>query len=145
MSIDRSSCILANYDHIRIIFRNLISNAIKFSYKNGHIHIYTTENAKRIFIHIQDYGIGIDATKSKELFEHVQQRSLGTSNKSGSGLGLILCKELIEINEGDIEIHSVPNQGSTFTVSFPKLAPLLPFSPPKFTHAVSLEEKEVVA
>lgn len=117
---DQSNFVYANYDHLKIIFRNLISNAIKFSYQEGQIYISTTDDSDRIFIHIQDQGIGMDEKKSELLFNQVQQRSLGTSNESGSGLGLMLCKELIEINEGTFEIESITNSGSTFTVSFPK-------------------------
>lgn len=117
---DTSDYVFANYDHLKIIFRNLISNAIKFSYQDGQIYVYITLDDDRVYVHIQDEGIGMDTKKSEELFNTVQQRSLGTSNESGSGLGLKLCKELIEINEGTFNIQSTPKLGSTFTVSFPK-------------------------
>src|SRR5690606_28979844 len=117
---DTSDYVFANYDHLKIIFRNLISNAIKFSYQDGQIYVYITLDDDRVYVHIQDEGIGMDTKKSEELFNTVQQRSLGTSNESGSGLGLKLCKELIDINEGTFNIQSTPKLGSTFTVSFPK-------------------------
>lgn len=120
VNVNESSFLFVNYDHMRIILRNLISNAIKFSYQDGHVYISTTEDEQRIYIHIQDEGVGIDMEKSEALFNQVQQRSIGTSNESGAGLGLLLCKELIELNEGTIHIESQPNAGSTFTVGFPK-------------------------
>ena len=121
-TIDKNIQLLGDVDHFKIVFRNLINNAIKFSFTDGQINISATEDSDYVYIHIQDYGLGIDKTKLKALFDQVQQRSLGTANEPGSGMGLMFCKELIELNNGIIQIESTPNKGSTFTIRFPKLA-----------------------
>ncbi|SUJ19027.1 Sporulation kinase A [Sphingobacterium spiritivorum] len=112
--------IFADKDHTIIIFRNLISNAIKFSYVSGTINIYSSVDEKYIRIHIQDEGIGINSLKSKLLFSVSQQKSIGTEDEPGAGLGLVLCKDLIERNKGIVEIESVLEKGSIFTVGLPK-------------------------
>lgn len=120
IKIPENQYIFADRDHTIIIFRNLISNAIKFSYASGTINIYSTVDEKYIRIHIQDEGIGINSIKSKLLFSVSQQKSVGTEDEPGAGLGLVLCKDLIERNKGIVEIESVLEKGSIFTVGLPK-------------------------
>ncbi|MGJ1360629.1 sensor histidine kinase [Sphingobacterium spiritivorum] len=123
--IPENQYIFADRDHTIIIFRNLISNAIKFSYASGTINIYSTVDEKYIRIHIQDEGIGINSIKSKLLFSVSQQKSVGTEDEPGAGLGLVLCKDLIERNKGIVEIESVLEKGSIFTVGLPKFITIL--------------------
>lgn len=120
VNIPDQQYIFADKDHTIIIFRNLISNAIKFSYVSGTINIYSSVDEKYIRIHIQDEGIGINSLKSKLLFSVSQQKSIGTEDEPGAGLGLVLCKDLIERNKGIVEIESVLEKGSIFTVGLPK-------------------------
>lgn len=117
--LGKNDQIYADKDHIVIILRNLISNAIKFSYTNGIINISSTFDNEKTYIHIQDYGIGINNIKRSVLFNEIQNRSLGTSNEPGSGLGLLLCRDLIEQNDGTITIESKPQKGSIFTIGLP--------------------------
>lgn len=119
INIDNDLEIYADSAHVSIIFRNLISNAIKFSHHEGRIEIYTSKEKERVYIHIKDYGIGMQKGKIALLFDAIQQRSVGTGDEPGAGLGLLLCKELIELNDGDIQIDSVPDKGSVFTIGFP--------------------------
>ncbi|MHB1106137.1 MAG: PAS domain S-box protein [Lutibacter sp.] len=103
---------------ISTIIRNLLSNAIKFTSKGGTITISSKEmmlnNKKIIETTIADTGIGMSEEKIKNLFkiEH-NYRSAGTDKESGSGLGLVLCKEFIEKNNGTIKVISEENAGSS--------------------------------
>ncbi len=119
IEIPQGTYILANRDHMIIILRNLISNAIKFSYVAGKISIYCSKDETHTRIHIQDEGIGINPSKSALLFNVIQRKSFGTEDEPGSGLGLVLCKDLIERNKGVVDIQSIPNKGSIFTVGLP--------------------------
>ncbi|HBI88906.1 MAG TPA: hypothetical protein DDY75_13725 [Sphingobacterium sp.] len=119
IDIPNNTQIIANRDHTIIILRNLISNAIKFSYVSGNINIYTSMDETYTHIHIQDEGIGINPSKSAVLFNEIQQKSFGTEDEPGSGVGLVLCKDLFERNKGVVNIQSTPNKGSVFTVGLP--------------------------
>ncbi|MCA5003591.1 sensor histidine kinase [Sphingobacterium bovistauri] len=119
INIDKEIFILADFEHLKIILRNIISNAIKFSYPDTQIKIYTTQDSKKSHVHIEDIGVGIDMSKFDASFKRIKSRSLGTSNEPGSGIGLLFCKELAELNNGQITIKSTPKKGSIFTLSFP--------------------------
>ncbi|WP_343559058.1 HAMP domain-containing sensor histidine kinase [Sphingobacterium sp.] len=119
IDIPEGTHIFANRDHASIIFRNLISNAIKFSYVAGKISIYCSEKESHTHIHIQDEGVGINPSKSAMLFNVAQHKSFGTKAEPGSGLGLVLCKDLIERNKGMVDIQSIPHKGSIFSVGLP--------------------------
>lgn len=119
INIPEKIYVFADKDHTIIILRNLISNAIKFSYVAGSINIYCTQDESYLQIHIQDEGIGMNSSKSSHLFNVAQQKSVGTEDEPGSGLGLVLCKDLIERNKGIVDIKSIPDKGSIFTVGLP--------------------------
>lgn len=128
INLSDETAVFANKDHVVVILRNFISNAIKFSYSNGLINIYTSINKEHTFIHIKDQGIGINASKSALLFNVVQRKSLGTEDEPGAGLGLLLCRDLIERNNGHVDIQSIPDQGSVFSVGLPTCDPLVAYS-----------------
>lgn len=119
IDIPEGTEIFANRDHTAIIFRNLISNAIKFSYVAGKVSIYCSKKESHTHIHIQDEGVGINPSKSAMLFNVAQHKSFGTEAEPGSGLGLVLCKDLIERNKGIVDIQSIPHKGSIFSVGLP--------------------------
>lgn len=102
------------------IIRNLISNAIKFSFAGSKIEISLEENGDFHEIAVKDYGIGMTEDEMNLLF-HVtdSKQKYGTNNEKGTGLGLILCKELAEKHGGKLLVKSEPKQGSTFTVMLP--------------------------
>ncbi len=112
------------------VIRNLISNAIKFTKKGGKIHVgcdHFVRNEKSYCkISVSDNGIGIPEDKMATIFNFTPNKStIGTNNESGSGLGLILCKELIEKQNGFIEIHSIENEGTTVSLFLPTEKPIL--------------------
>lgn len=110
----------ADYEMINFIVRNLLNNAIKFSYPNGNIMISSESKDGKLVVAVKDEGIGMDEELLQKLFkiEHNVQKN-GTANEKGTGLGLILCKEFIEKNKGEIWVESELGKGSTFFFSLP--------------------------
>ena len=105
---------------IKTILRNLISNSIKFTRKGGEI-ILKVRQAKNVVTYmVSDNGIGIKPEDIKKLFRiDVNQNTIGQSKEKGTGLGLILCKEFIQINGGEVWVESIFGEGSTFKFSLP--------------------------
>lgn len=105
---------------INTIVRNLLSNAIKFSNHNAQVSVNSEKRDGEILIHFKDSGVGIEKEKLHSLFSvDRSSRTLGTSNERGSGLGLMLVKELVQINHGKVSVESELGKGSTFTISLP--------------------------
>jgi signal transduction histidine kinase len=103
------------------VFRNLISNALKFTPPQGHIAIEANSNNNRSVITVKDTGIGIPIALQKDLFILKNDKSrTGTAGEHGSGLGLMLCKQLLEWCKGSIEVSSEEGNGTTFIVKFDK-------------------------
>lgn len=105
---------------INTILRNLVSNAIKFTQPGGRINILCEANQNKVNISIKDTGIGISKSSIGKLFRiDTNYSTPGTINETGTGLGLILCKEFINKHKGEIWVESEPGQGSTFCFSIP--------------------------
>lgn len=104
-----------------IFIGNLINNAIKFTPEGGSISINASEKEKFVQIHIIDTGVGIPPEVLTKLFTIGENTSTqGTNNEKGTGLGLLLCKEFVEKNGGEIKVNSTVGAGSDFTISIPK-------------------------
>lgn len=118
--ISPHAILYADNQAVHIILRNIISNAIKFSHPNSVIRIDATVEESIIQVSIKDHGVGI----SKERLELVRSNdalsSLGTEGEQGIGLGIALCKELLDMNQATFEIDSVEEKGTTVTLYFPK-------------------------
>lgn len=111
----------ADPDHLLLVLRNLLSNAIKYSYQNGEILIRSHSQDNRVIIEVIDKGIGMTPEVKASIFQHDNIISnTGTANEKGTGLGLKLCKEFIEKNNGEIRIESAENKGTTFYISLPE-------------------------
>lgn len=105
---------------INSVIGNLLSNAIKFTNKKGLIEIEVFVENEFAKVRIKDNGIGMDSKQKNNLFDLASHISTpGTNQEAGTGLGLILCKEFIDIHNGHITVDSTLNQGSTFTISLP--------------------------
>jgi two-component system sensor histidine kinase/response regulator len=107
---------------LNIILRNLIMNSIKFTPENGKVEVKANENQEGICISVSDNGIGM----SKIDIERILQKSesftnKGTNQEKGTGLGLVIIKEFLELNNGKISIKSKLDEGSEFTIIFPKV------------------------
>jgi two-component system sensor histidine kinase/response regulator len=115
---DLSVC--ADPDHLMLVIRNLVSNAIKYSYQDGNIIIRAHKKETHVLIEIADRGMGMNAEMKNAIFNtNNMVSSTGTSNEKGTGLGLKLCKEFIQKNNGEIWVDSVEGKGSTFYISLP--------------------------
>jgi two-component system, sensor histidine kinase and response regulator len=112
--------VFADTNMIDTIFRNLISNAIKFTNEGGTITIDSEEEGSMLKLCVADTGIGIKSESINQLFKIGQDVSTkGTANESGTGLGLILCKEFVERNGGEIWVESEVGKGSQFYFTVP--------------------------
>ncbi|MEM9983746.1 MAG: ATP-binding protein [Bacteroidota bacterium] len=109
---------------LRIAVRNLIDNAIKFSFRGGVVSVEASQGGDHVFITIIDKGIGISEENMGKLFLRNQPfTTLGTSRERGTGIGLILSQEIIEKNEGELFLDSTPGQGTTVRVYLPTKPP----------------------
>jgi signal transduction histidine kinase len=112
--------IFADESTIKTICRNLLSNAIKYSPVNGIINITLEHKTNYFELIIKDNGVGMEQEKIQTLFVVGMNKSLpGTSGEKGTGLGLILCKEFAEKNNGYLTVKSELGKGSQFTVGLP--------------------------
>lgn len=110
----------ADVNHIRLILRNLINNAIKFTNDGGSVSVRAVSDNDHITVSVSDTGIGIQEDYLKKMFSSDQPTSaVGTKGESGTGLGLLLCKEMIAYNGGEFWADSKPGVGSSFYFSLP--------------------------
>lgn len=110
----------ADKDMIKTVLRNLTSNAIKYTERGGEVTISAEEMDDYIEIAVVDTGIGIAHDRIPKLFRIDETHiTAGTSNEKGTGLGLLLCKELIEKNKGKIFVESTVGEGSKFKFTIP--------------------------
>jgi len=112
--------VMADENHIKVVLRNLISNAIKFTDAQGTIKLNSAYKENKVIISVQDTGKGMTADEMNKLFypqTHFSQP--GTLGENGTGIGLLLCKELVELNGGKMWVNSKPGKGSTFFFSLP--------------------------
>ena len=113
--------VFADLNMVETILRNLFSNAIKFSYEGGKVIVNVREKGKFAEINIIDNGVGISEDNIKKLFQIDQNISTnGTQNEEGSGVGLILCKEFVEMNNGEVFVKSEVGKGSNFSFTLPR-------------------------
>jgi len=118
--IAEDALIYADEKMVTVAFRNLLSNAIKFSRHGGKITITYVKRDEGAQILFTDEGIGIEEKDLKKLFAGgINDSRPGTDGETGSGLGLMLCREMIHNNKGSIEVKSHPGKGTTFTVILP--------------------------
>lgn len=102
---------------LRFVLRNLITNALKFSPSGKKILIATEETDKRLILSVQDEGVGMNAATLANLFSQTSDSQKGLREEKGTGLGLILCKEYIEKNGGQIEVESQEGLGTKVVIS----------------------------
>lgn len=119
--MDKEAHVVADYNMVSSVVQNLISNAIKFSNADGYVKISGEYDDDYIYTKVEDSGIGMNNKDLLKLFRiDTHHTTLGTANEKGSGLGLVLCKELIEQNGGVISVNSEFGKGTTFIFSLPK-------------------------
>lgn len=118
-SIQPSLELVGDVDMLKIVLRNLINNAIKFTRPGGEITIRAERSGNDIRISVTDTGIGIPADKQGEIFSSNVHSTYGTNNEKGIGLGLMMCKEFMNYQNGKIAFTSTEGVGSTFYITLP--------------------------
>ncbi|WP_299253526.1 HAMP domain-containing sensor histidine kinase [uncultured Cytophaga sp.] len=120
LEIDAKAIIYFDKVMFQIIFRNIFNNAIKFSPPSSTIKLYATSDEHSLKLYIEDEGIGItDDLKAKLFVNDLSKSRYGTLNEKGAGIGLLLCKELIDANKGCIEVNNKQKRGTIFIITFP--------------------------
>lgn len=110
----------ADINMLKTVMRNLITNAIKFTRSGGKIEIQTKKTNTEVIVSVSDNGIGISPQMLTKLFDFTQMyTTTGTANESGTGFGLLLCKDFIEKHGGKISVVSNLGEGSTFSFTIP--------------------------
>lgn len=112
--------VFADQNMTDTIIRNVLSNAIKFTHRTGKVYIKTEAYNNTCFITIKDNGIGMSEKSIAGIFNLDSNLSrFGTENETGSGLGLILCNEMVQMNNGSLKIESAEGKGTTITILLP--------------------------
>ncbi len=109
-------------DMINLVIRNLVSNAIKFTPEGGKIAVGVFEHASFIEVYVRDSGAGISTEAMNKINSSNFYTTKGTASESGTGLGLMLCREFLSRNGSHLHIESDPGSGSTFSFSLQKIA-----------------------
>jgi signal transduction histidine kinase len=117
---DQASQAYADENMISTVIRNLVSNAIKFTSDKGWVKIHNYSRQGEVVLSVRDNGVGIPEENLPKLFDLKTSYSThGTHSEKGTGLGLLLCKEFVQMNRGHIWVESEPGKGSTFSFSLP--------------------------
>lgn len=120
-NVDKNCSVYADINMLNTVIRNLISNAIKFTYHQGKIEINEEVKADGVEIFVQDNGKGISNEDLEKLFKiDTKISGIGTDNEKGTGIGLILCKEFVEYHKGKIWAESESGKGSKFIFFLPR-------------------------
>jgi two-component system sensor histidine kinase/response regulator len=124
-SLESPLYVYADKETIKLVLRNLVSNAIKFTPEAGIIKLGATERSTHVEVFVQDSGAGIPPEDLSKLEQNVQYTTTGTANESGTGLGLMLCREFLSRNGSRLLVESEPGRGSIFSFTLPKVNDLL--------------------
>ena len=112
--------------HVRQVLINILSNAVKYTPSGGHVNLQAARIADKIQIEVTDSGVGISGEQLDRLFERYERlENAYARSQTGTGIGLVLTKQLLELNGGVISVSSTPGVGSTFRVLLPS-APTAP-------------------
>ncbi|MEM9676130.1 MAG: ATP-binding protein, partial [Bacteroidota bacterium] len=112
--VDPTISVYADPEMIRLVIRNLVSNAIKFTDQDDTITIEARQQDQQVLVTVSDTGVGISPEDIEKLFRLNNHTTYGTANEKGTGLGLVLCREFVEGNGGKIWVESELEQGTTF-------------------------------
>ena len=120
--VEKDIKVIADIDMLELVIRNLVNNAIKFTAVDGEINISAENRGNECWIKVQDSGVGITKKNEQHIFSLQSESTYGTNNEKGVGLGLVLCKEFILLQQGKIWVESTVGVGTSFFISL-KLAP----------------------
>ncbi len=102
---------------VSLVLRNLISNAVKFSYPNGEVRIKASQDVDCVWVSVEDDGMGISEKKLKKIFNFLTSSSSGSGGETGTGIGLFVSKQLLDKTGGEITIESAKGEGTTVRFS----------------------------
>lgn len=124
IEVPENTMVYCDPELISTVIRNLVSNAIKFSYKDGIVEIKAANESGSdgniLVVKVKDNGVGIKKENLQLLFgSDIHFTTFGTGNEKGSGLGLKICREFVEINGGEIWVESTENKGTSFYFTLP--------------------------
>jgi len=117
--LDMPVYIYADKDMVNLVLRNLLSNAIKFTPENGYVFLGANEGDSFVEVFVQDTGTGMSEEVLRQINTSNYFTTKGTANESGTGLGLMLCKEFLAKNGGKMFVESEPGKGSLFSFTLP--------------------------
>lgn len=112
--------VYADKEMIEAVVRNLLSNALKFTPEGGRIMVVLEQDADEVQVQVRDTGVGMTEAIRSRIFSGSYFTTKGTADEAGSGLGLMICREFVGKNGGDIFVESQPGQGSVFTFTLPR-------------------------
>jgi signal transduction histidine kinase len=118
-NLSGSLMVNADKEMINLVVRNLIHNAIKFTQPGDRIVADGAIIGNEVTLNLSDTGIGMTEEQLKNIFSRKMTTTNGTANEKGTGLGLQLCLDFIQMNKGKMEVHSRKGQGSVFSISLP--------------------------
>ncbi|RYF25558.1 MAG: tetratricopeptide repeat protein [Flavobacteriales bacterium] len=113
--------VFADLNMVHVVIRNLLSNAIKFCQAGDEVIFNARKENDKIICTIKDTGPGINAVDKENLFNLAHKPSIGTSGEKGFHIGLILCKDMIAQNNGDLSVESTLGEGTTFFITLPAI------------------------
>jgi len=112
--------VFADRDMVQTVIRNLVANSLKFTPSGGRIDVMSQNGGDMVQVTVADTGVGMSEDQAKNVFALDQKTStVGTNGEAGTGLGLPLCKDMLERNGGDIWVESIPGEGTQFHFSLP--------------------------
>jgi signal transduction histidine kinase len=133
--IPEESIVCADADLLSCVIRNLMSNAIKYTAPHGYIRIEQIASENYVTVIVTDTGAGIPESRIDVLFSDSIVPTAGLMQEKGSGIGLKLCKEFVELNGGTIRAHSIPGACTQFIFTIP--------APPSVTARSTLAEQNL--
>jgi signal transduction histidine kinase len=118
--VAKSFPVVVDRNILSFAVRNLLANAIKFSYEGGQVNIFATRQNGHLNIQIKDHGTGMDEETIQALLKPQQAlTTTGTRNETGTGLGVALCSDYLQKGGGQLSVESILGQGTTFTITLP--------------------------
>jgi signal transduction histidine kinase len=113
--------VMGDKNVVRMVIRNLMANALKFTKNEGQVFISAVVQENCILIEVRDTGIGIPPEKMNLLFTDAHFTSPDTNHNAGTGIGLLLCKEFLSKTSGEIWVESEVDKGSSFKFTLPQV------------------------
>ncbi|MFD1631608.1 sensor histidine kinase [Pseudopedobacter beijingensis] len=119
IAIDNSVTVTADKEILKVVIRNLVNNAIKFTNPGGYVDVKAINENGQCIISVTDSGVGISENDQKDMFSHRLKSKLGTKSEKGTALGLIICRDYTLLQKGKISLESKEGRGTTFYLTFP--------------------------